>query len=116
MSSGIRTFPEAERFARRRYPHGSRGALTVFATLRKASAEPVCAPFPILRKVRDGALLLTADQPPGAWARAMRPGVGADPVFSPCEQVAFTIVFGLQRPDVPAFAFDVQGGAGATTP
>ncbi|HEY7114262.1 MAG TPA: right-handed parallel beta-helix repeat-containing protein [Thermoanaerobaculia bacterium] len=97
-------------------PNGPAGTATISAILKNTSAEPIYAPFLSLHGVGDGALLLTADQPPGGVGSRQTPNVGADVVLSPGEQVSFTIVFGLQRLVIPKFAFDVLGGAGATSP
>jgi len=95
---------------------GPAGTLTIAATLTNVSGEPIYAPYLILRSVSGGALNLTADQPPGGAGSQQTPKVGSDHTLTPGERVSFTITFGLQEFRKPSFAFDVLGGAGATTP
>jgi hypothetical protein len=61
-------------------------------------------------------VLLSADQPPGGPGAKQTLNAGTDGVLMPGETITFTILFGLETSTRQTFAFDVLGGAGATTP
>ena len=96
--------------------YGPGGTLKIGATLTNVGSQPIYAPFLVLRTVDEGVWLLSADQSPGSVGSKQTPNVGADGVLMPGERVVLTIVFGLPTSRRPAFAFDVLGGAGATSP